>query len=276
MKKFLTVLFAVMMILTLAGCAKEEPEEEVEMTTAHGEYTISNNTGKNVGEIYIYPVGSTDKGTNYVHQAFENGELHYDYLDKFHAITVDASDDAKFAEWTGAKDELAHFNLEFYSDEGDLLGTFEGLALEGPVTMVLTTEDTKAGATPIDIDWYPGNVSEYTMNVQFFNKTGSTITALKAVNTGTNEEIDILAELGATEFKADEELDWSYTCDLVEANTTKFNIVWTYGNGLELSLVAEGHNAHALSFENTGMELLAEADIAAGATTVNWPYYVAK
>ena len=66
------------MVLSLAGCAKnEEPvvdnsDETVEPTTATGVYTVYNMTGASLTELYLYEVGSEDKGTNYAADGIKN------------------------------------------------------------------------------------------------------------------------------------------------------------------------------------------------------------
>lgn len=268
MKKFLTILLAVLMVLCLAGCAKEEApvaDEEDPEVTAKGVYFITNNTGANVGAVYVYPVGGS-RGTNYVHAAYEAGEMHYDYLQNFHGIKIDAEDDAMFAEWTGKKSETPHFVLEFCDEDGELIGTFGNLALE-EATIVLISEDMRTGDT--QIAW---NDIDYTMTVKFYNHTGSTVTSLKAYDDATGEEVDdILATCGVESIadKNEEPVVWTHTEKASVANTRHYDIVWETEDGQKLSLTAEGYNSHALSFENTDM-VLRNADTCAGATTVWW------
>ena len=269
MKKFLTILFAVMMVLCLAGCAKEEEKAPAEETvTALGNYFVTNNTGENVGALYIYPVGG-ERGTNYVEQAYNNGELHYNYIQQFHGLTINAEDDAQFAEWTGVESEKPHFVFEFCNTDGDVIGTFDNLALE-EATIVLISEDMRTGAT--QIAWGGKDFNDYTMTVNFYNHTGSTVTSLKALDSETGEEVaDILAECGVENIadKNEEAVVWTHTEDLATANTRHYNIVWETEDGQSLSLMSEGYASHPLSFENTDM-VLRNADICAGATTVWW------
>lgn len=275
MKKLLAVLFAVMMVLCLAGCAKEEaPAPEAETVTAKGVYNVANNTGANVGGVYIYPVGSEDKGENYVSKIL--ADAHYTYLQNFHSITIDASVDEKFAEWTGVEEEKPHFVFEFYAYDGDaadqcgeMIGKFDNLALE-EATIVLITEDMRSGAT--EIAWGGKDYNDFTMTVNFYNHTGSTVTSLKAYDSVTNEEVaDILAECGVENIadKNEEAVVWTHTEDIATANTRHYNIVWETEDGQTLSLMSEGYASHALSFENTDM-VFRNADVCTGATTVWW------
>ena len=268
MKKILTVLLAVLMVLCLAGCAKEEAAPEEETVTAKGVYFVTNNTGANVGAVYIYPVGGS-RGTNYVEYFYDKGDLHYNYIQQFHGITIDASVDPQFAEWTGVEAEKPHFVFEFENTDGDLIGTFDNLALE-EATIVLISEDMRTGAT--EIAWGGKDYNEYTMAVNFYNHTGSTVTSLKAVDSATGEEVaDILAECGVENIadKNEEAVVWTHTEDLATANTRHYNIMWETEDGQVLSLVSDGYAAHALSFENTDM-VLRNADVCTGATTVWW------
>lgn len=272
MKKILTVLLAVLMVLALAGCAKEE-EETGELVK--GEYYISNNTGKNIDGVYFYEAGSADKGTNYVEAAYNAGEMHYNYIQNFHAITVNAEDDAKFAEITVKEgDTTPHFVFEVTVD-GETYAKFDNLALEVADIVLIPAEsvaDYGNGAT--QIAWGKDFADGYTMTVNFYNSTGLEVTSLKAYNSETGAEVaDILADLGLTSLAADdtEAHAWTHVEDIKTANTIHYLIEWTMSNGETLTLGKD--DSHALSFENTAMQLLKKADMADynnGATTVVW------
>ena len=274
MKKFLTVLFAVMMVLTLAGCAKEEAAPEAETVTAKGVYTVYNNTGANVGGVYIYPVGSADKGTNFVEAKL--GDTYDGCLKNFRKMVIDANDDANFAEWTGVEEEKPHFVFEFYAYDadaddlcGELIGTFENLALE-EAGIVLITEDMRAGAT--QIAWAGKDYNEMTMNINFYNRTGKDVTSLKLYNSETKELVaDVLADLGLESMPCDEEAHaWSFSEPLDVAHDIHYDVEWVYG---EDTLTLGVDDTHALSFENTAMQLLSKnnmADYNSGATCVVW------
>ena len=278
MKKFLTVLFAVMMVLCLAGCAKEEAKEEApeaETVTAKGVYNVANNTGANVGGVYIYPVGSEDKGENYVSKIL--ADSHYTYLQNFKSITIDASVDSKFAEWTGVEEEKPHFVFEFYAYDGDaadqcgeMIGKFDNLALE-EATIVLINEDMRTGAT--EIAWGGKDYNEFEMAVDFYNSTGKDVTSLKVYMTGTKDLVaDVLADAGMEVFAAGEgPLTWKHSESIADANTVHYDVEWTTVDGETLTLGVD--DTHPLSFENTAMQLLNKAtmpDYNSGATTVVW------
>ena len=79
MKKLFATLLAMLMVLSLAGCAKkEEPvadnntEEVTEPADATGVYTVYNMTGAKLTELYLYEVGAEDKGTNYAADGIKN------------------------------------------------------------------------------------------------------------------------------------------------------------------------------------------------------------
>lgn len=274
MKKFLTVLLAAFMVLCLAGCAKEEEAPTAETVTAKGVYTIYNNTGKSVGGVYIYPVGSTDKGTNYVEKLL--GDSYDGCLKNFRSMVVDASVDSKFADWEGVEEDKPHYVFEFYAYDadaddlcGDLIGTFGNLALE-EAGIVLISEDMRAGAT--EIAWAGKDYNEMTMTVNFYNRTDKDVTSLKLYNSETKELVaDVLADLGLEKMESNEEAHpWTHSEPLDTANTIHYLVEWTYGDEtLTLGL----DDTHPLSFEDTAMQLLSKAKMAdynSGATTVVW------
>ena len=80
MKKLFATLLAMLMVLSLAGCAKkEEPvadnntEEVTEPADATGVYTVYNMTGAKLTELYMYPTGAEDKGENYAEGGLADG-----------------------------------------------------------------------------------------------------------------------------------------------------------------------------------------------------------
>lgn len=97
-KKISALLLAALLLLTVTGCAQKaaepttvpttEPTTEAttettteattQATTAapepqEAEYTVYNTTGEQVTELYLYLVGSQDKGENYAGEGLENG-----------------------------------------------------------------------------------------------------------------------------------------------------------------------------------------------------------
>lgn len=132
MKKLISVLaIAAICISLLAGCGAAKPVETtapVEME--HAEYTVYNTTGAKVTELYLYNVGSSDKGENLAAQGLENG--------KSVVITRDAP--------KGETGSITYV-LEFTA-EGMDTQKFETLHFE-VASISLKSVDAAAGATPI-------------------------------------------------------------------------------------------------------------------------------
>lgn len=92
------------------------------------EYTVYNTTGTNVAELYLYAVGSEDKGENLAGEGLADGE----------SVVLTLPEDA---------DTSAKYVLEFTTDDG-ATQSFETLNYE--VTPIsLLSVDAAAGATPI-------------------------------------------------------------------------------------------------------------------------------
>ena len=92
------------------------------------EYTVYNTTGTNVAELYLYAVGSEDKGENLAGEGLADGE----------SVVLTLPEDA---------DTSAKYVLEFTTDDG-ATQSFETLSYE--VTPIsLLSVDAAAGATPI-------------------------------------------------------------------------------------------------------------------------------
>ena len=117
MKKFAAMILIATMLLSVAAvCCAEE---------ATGEYVLFNKTGEALTELYIYPVGSEDKGENR-----NEGFNHQNY---------------KTETFTGAPD--TKLVLEFTTESG-YHGQFDTLSIEvAPISLL--AEDAKTGATDI-------------------------------------------------------------------------------------------------------------------------------
>ena len=133
MKKLFATLLAMLMVLSLAGCAKkEEPvadnntEEVTEPADATGVYTVYNMTGAKLTELYLYEAGSADKGTNYAADGIKNG--------KKIELTYDGKEDTLLV-------------LEFNYDGGETQ-TFETLHIEEAPIKLLSVDEA-AGASNI-------------------------------------------------------------------------------------------------------------------------------
>ena len=108
------------------AASSEVVSSEAEATSA--EYTVYNTTGTNVAELYLYAVGSEDKGENLAGEGLADGE----------SVVLTLPEDA---------DTSAKYVLEFTTDDG-ATQSFETLSYE--VTPIsLLSVDAAAGATPI-------------------------------------------------------------------------------------------------------------------------------
>ena len=108
------------------AASSEAASSEAEATSA--EYTVYNTTGTNVAELYLYAVGSEDKGENLAGEGLADGE----------SVVLTLPEDA---------DTSAKYVLEFTTDDG-ATQSFETLSYE--VTPIsLLSVDAAAGATPI-------------------------------------------------------------------------------------------------------------------------------
>ena len=109
---------------SVASSAAASSEAAVESA----EYTVYNTTGTNVAELYLYAVGSEDKGENLAGEGLADGE----------SVVLTLPEDA---------DTSAKYVLEFTTDDG-ATQSFETLSYE--VTPIsLLSVDAAAGATPI-------------------------------------------------------------------------------------------------------------------------------
>lgn len=252
MKKVLSVVFAAAL---LAGCsgssapaqssAKEETpaaseaaaEETKEVQTV-GEYTIYNATGETVSELYLYPVGSADKGENL---AGDHGL--YDAHAAF--ITYDAGEDA----------EKTTLVLEFTTGSG-YNAKFETLHIEtAPITLI-PAADVETGATPLT---FSATTAAYTI----YNQTGEEVTELYLYPTGSADKGENLVA-GAADVNGSQEI----TFDKVPENLITADGVGSFT--LEFT-TASGYNAkfETLSYEVAPICLIA-ADAMTGATAIKF------
>ena len=92
------------------------------------EYTVYNTTGTNVAELYLYAVGSEDKGENLAGEGLADGEN----------VVLTLPEDA---------DQSAKYVLEFTTEDGTTQ-SFDTLSYEvAPISLL--SADAAAGATPI-------------------------------------------------------------------------------------------------------------------------------
>ena len=113
-------------VASSAAASSEAASSEAAVEPA--EYTVYNTTGTNVAELYLYAVGSEDKGENLAGEGLADGEN----------VVLTLPEDA---------DTSAKYVLEFTTDDG-ATQSFETLGYE--VTPIsLLSVDAAAGATPI-------------------------------------------------------------------------------------------------------------------------------
>lgn len=113
-------------VASSAAASSEAASSEAAVEPA--EYTVYNTTGTNVAELYLYAVGSEDKGENLAGEGLADGE----------SVVLTLPEDA---------DTSAKYVLEFTTDDG-ATQSFETLNYE--VTPIsLLSVDAAAGATPI-------------------------------------------------------------------------------------------------------------------------------
>ena len=92
------------------------------------EYTVYNTTGSTVSELYLYVVGSEDKGENLAGEGLADGEN----------VVLTLPEDA---------DQSAKYVLEFTTEDGTTQ-SFDTLSYEvAPISLL--SADAAAGATPI-------------------------------------------------------------------------------------------------------------------------------
>lgn len=92
------------------------------------EYTVYNTTGSTVSELYLYAVGSEDKGENLAGEGLADGEN----------VVLTLPEDA---------DQSAKYVLEFTTEDGTTQ-SFDTLSYEvAPISLL--SADAAAGATPI-------------------------------------------------------------------------------------------------------------------------------
>ena len=113
---------------TASSAAASSEAASSEAAVEPAEYTVYNTTGTNVAELYLYAVGSEDKGENLAGEGLADGE----------SVVLTLPEDA---------DTSAKYVLEFTTDDG-ATQSFETLSYE--VTPIsLLSVDAAAGATPI-------------------------------------------------------------------------------------------------------------------------------
>lgn len=179
MKKLLVLLLAGVVSLSLVACsAKEETVEETtteetteEVTEATGVYKVYNTTGEKVTELYVYEVGSADKGENLAGEGMRNTR-------------------STVVEFTAMSDAV--LVLEYVTESGRT-GTFETLHIE-EAPIALLAEDSMTGATQIAFTT-PMGTGVYDV----YNVTGETVTELYLTPAGEEKGENLAGEGMSTE-----------------------------------------------------------------------------
>ena len=142
---------AALLVAGLAGCAtgNTTAETTAEATTApsasaeaeevvtEGNYTVTNNTGETITDLYIYETGSEDKGTNYADGGLADGE----------SVTIHTSADEEEA------DGYAQ-TIEYPTESGRTESQFQTLHLEDANLSLLAEDaDTYTSATPFEFTY---------------------------------------------------------------------------------------------------------------------------
>ena len=108
------------------AASSEAASSEAEVEPA--EYTVYNTTGENVTDLYLYVVGSEDKGENLAADGLADGD----------SVVLTLPEDA---------DKSAEYVLELTTESGDTQ-SFDTLSYEvAPISLL--SVDAAAGATPI-------------------------------------------------------------------------------------------------------------------------------
>ncbi|MCQ2505687.1 MAG: hypothetical protein MJ113_00740 [Lachnospiraceae bacterium] len=146
---------------------------KAEEVKEHAEYTVYNSTGAKLTELYLYNVGSSDKGENLAGAGLEKGAKV--------VITRDLPSD---------ETKAVVYCLEFKAEDMPSSQKYETLHFEvAPISLL--SIDAAAGATPIKFK-VPMEHAEYTV----YNSTGATVTELYLYNVGSSDKGENLAGAG--------------------------------------------------------------------------------
>ena len=196
------------------------------------EYTV-NTTGAKVTELYLYEVGSSDKGENYAADGMADGDCI--------VLTREESAD---------KQKDMTYVLEFTTEDG-ATQTFETLHYEvAPIS--LKSVDAAAGATAISFS-EPEQTAEYTL----YNTTGAKVTDLYIYEVGSSDK----GENYAGEGMADgDSVVVTFTATASEAKAKVYVVEFTTEDGATQTF-------ETLHFEVAPISLKS-VDAAAGATAI--------
>lgn len=140
---------AALLVAGLAGCATSNTTAETTATptpsasaeaeeiVTEGNYTVTNNTGETITDLYIYETGSEDKGTNYAEGGMADGE----------SVTIHTSADEDEAEGYAQ-------TIEYTTESGRTESQFQTLHLEDANLSLLAEDaDTYTSATPFEFTY---------------------------------------------------------------------------------------------------------------------------
>lgn len=201
---------------------------------AIGKYTIYNNAGENISELYLYPTGASDKGANLASGKHGFGVGHAMFV-----TYTDGSADTKLT-------------LEYTTDSG-VTGKFETLSVEtAPISII--SEDARTGATPLTFEATPAVYDIY-------NVTGEKITDLYIYPTGSSDKGEnLIKEAGEKDGHQTVQFDAVPENLIKDDKVGQFTIEFTTESGYTGSF-------DNLSYETAPISLLAE-DAKTGATGI--------
>ena len=217
---------------TVKASATAEASQPAETV---GKYTIYNNSGENISELYLYPTGAEDKGENLASGKHGFGIGH-----------------ALFATYDDGKSDTK-LTLE-YTTESGVTGMFETLAVEtAPISII--SEDARTGATPIAFEAMPAVY-------EIYNVTGEKVSDLYIYPTGSADKgKNLIKEAGEKDGHQTVQFDSVPENLIVDGKVGHFTIEFTTESGYTGSF-------DNLSYESAPISLLAE-DAKTGPTGIS-------
>jgi len=232
--------------LMLCACGSSTPSSS-NVEQAKGTYQFVNKTGEKVTELYVYLTGSSDKGTNYAEAGLAaEGEVTATY-------SVDADKVSETA-----------LTVEFVTESGYAGAPFTTLAIEEAVIHLLSQADATSGSTQQSIHFFVEGeqvIKTVPGTYKFVNKTGEKLVELYVYETGSAEKGDNIAGSGL-EVDGDATVIFEVAADAAE--TTMLTIEFKTESGYA------GTPFTTLAIEEAEIEILAQADVVAGATAIKF------
>lgn len=237
MRKLFALLLSVMLVFCCAAALAENAADENICT-----YTVYNETGEKVVELYLYDTDSEDKGENY---AGEEG------------LAYQASVEIK------GENKENYVKTLYFKTEGGYEASFTTLHFETVPISLLPKEsvstDAVSGATPINF-FVPYHTAHYTLS----NQTGEKVTKVTFTNNATEEVTPAW----------DEDIDHIDCIEPDASLPTWINCEADKTKELEMTLTFETESGYTaefktLHFEDVQINLLA-ADALTGATPISF------